>query len=229
MNQNDFEGHPSVTKALAAAINSSHLQTLSLATNRTLSDQFVEHFLPALDSPHFREIHLSAMDLTSRSTPYIVSFISYSRCSLHTLKCNGNSLGFRSVMSIIRALERCNFRLFKVELYSNQLADGHVIGSNSDVDDGDDVMSAKSNIWKDSERKLKQLLLRNDYLKKVTETDAVRLLSYSRVLLFRPRCPIASRTSNRLPITPPTFPFCILPTELQLYTLIVKGRRGVGG
>jgi hypothetical protein len=243
--QNRFTGSPSVVEAFAFALNASHLETLSLTTNRTLSDPFLAHFLPRLDAPHLREIHLSAMDLTPRAAPHIVAFLSSPRCRLHTLKCNGNALGHRAVRAIIRAIERCNFGLLRVELYANQLSHGNYAEDEGIVGEAEGGQWAPTGVdlWKECERLLKRVLSRNKHLRRETQKEAVYLLRFTRALLLRPasvnptaddpllprRHPNASCACIRAPTPPsspasdrtpaPVFSFLCLPTELQLYIL----------
>jgi hypothetical protein len=84
--QNAFQGSPGVISIFTSALNSSHLTTLILTTNRGLSDTFVHLFFPSLTTRYLREIHLSAMAITSASTAHIISYIASSRCRLHTFK-----------------------------------------------------------------------------------------------------------------------------------------------
>lgn len=112
-----------MARTFANAINASHLQILSLTSNQLMSDAFIEEFLPALTSIHLRELHLSAMNITSHSLPYIKEYISSSRCKLNVLKCNGNSLGLHAVHSIIQAAGLYNYSLITLELHSNHLMD----------------------------------------------------------------------------------------------------------
>jgi len=223
LQNNRFLGDPPVIEALTTAINLSVLETLSLTTNRGLTDSFIEQFLPKLDSPHLREIHLSAMGLTSRSTPHIIEFISSPRCHLHTFKCNGNSLGSPSVRRIIRAIERSNFGLLRVELYSNQSVDGGQTGG------AENEASMGLESWKESEKLLKRVLLRNDYLKREIRTEALCLLRLARALLLQ-RTKANQTVNNPLPQRhsndscscisaqiSSSMSFLCLPTELQLH------------
>lgn len=219
------------------------LEVLTLTTDRLLGDTFLETFMPTLESSTLRELHLSAIALTPKSAPHIAAYISSrARCSLHTLKCNGNALGFRGVKSIIRAIEQDNFKLSSVEIYSNNLAE--------DDDSGDDDDPPNSEAWKETENHLRQVLSRNEYLKSETGKEAVNLLRYSRSLLLDPRgdsvVKSASNPSTKATLPAPCselcacipgpapmtssssktpleqslgFPFRSLPIELQLYVL----------
>ncbi|KAK7052311.1 RNI-like protein [Favolaschia claudopus] len=248
LQDNNFSEDPQVFTTFTRALNASHLEVLSLTTNRNLSDPFAETFLPLLEAPHLRELHLSAIDLTPQSGSPLVAYISSPRCRLHTLKCNGNSLGFRAVKSIIRAIERHNFSLLTVELHANHLV-GPVSSDNTSEEDGDEDMSgpASPDAWKASETQIRRVLFRNSHLKRETEKEAIRLFRYARPLLLcsskHANAPAPSTTTRctdcscseipspnapeRGPDTPASnsppvegiFPFHALPTELQLYTL----------
>ncbi|KAJ7037375.1 RNI-like protein [Mycena alexandri] len=238
LQNNRFTWDAATFASFTKAVNTSHLELLSLTTNRNLSDPFVEVFLPFLASPHLREIHLSAIGLTSQAAPHLINYLSSHRCQLHTLKCNGNTLGFRAVRSIVRAIERHNFTLLTVELYSNNLA-GPVSSDNTSEDDNDEESGGPASLdaWKASEAQIMRILLRNAHLKRETEKDALQLLRYSRPLLL-PRsgrassqsrcsdcsCGEAPPTVAPPPITPDAstsqcFAFRSLPTELQLYIM----------
>ncbi|KIY47899.1 hypothetical protein FISHEDRAFT_65932 [Fistulina hepatica ATCC 64428] len=202
---------------LARAVNRSHLQILSLTMNPGLGDPFLSAFLADLDSPFLRELHLSAMNLSSACLPAISTFISSDRCHLQTLKCNGNYLGLRVVRSIVQTVERHNFSLLTVEMHSNQLA-----GSATDAEDGQGT-------WTDAERLLRSVLLRNDFLQRQVQHDALRLLYYSRSLLCaskRTRSSSASDTpcdacssssSSSAPTSPPPLPLEILQHILSYF------------
>ncbi|KAJ7479970.1 hypothetical protein B0H11DRAFT_1863801 [Mycena galericulata] len=223
--------------SFTTALNASHLELLSLTTNRTLSDDFLEAFLPSLDSSYLREVHLSAIGLTPRAAPHLVEYLSSPRCRLHTLKCNGNTLGFRAVKSMIRAIERHNFSLLTVELYSNHLV-GPVGSDNTSDDDDDDEARgpASMDAWKASDAMIRRVLLRNAHLKRQTEKEALQLLRYARPLLLSSagtnipstRCsdcscpePPPSSAAEPTIATPAAggFAFRALPTELQLYIM----------
>ncbi|KAJ7743843.1 hypothetical protein B0H16DRAFT_1889825 [Mycena metata] len=241
LQNNRFTWDAATFASFTKAVNTSHLELLSLTTNRHLSDPFVEVFLPLLDSPHLREIHLSAIGLTSQAAPHLISYLSSPRCQLHTLKCNGNTLGFRAVRSIVRAIERHNFSLLTVELYSNNLA-GPVSSDNTSEDDDDEESGGPASLdaWKSSEAQIMRVLLRNAHLKRETERDALQLLRYARPLLLsssgratssssQSRCSDYSCGEAPPAVAPPPdgasastsqgFSFHALPTELQLYIM----------
>ncbi|KAI0918343.1 hypothetical protein AcV5_002351 [Taiwanofungus camphoratus] len=239
LQNNAFTGDPEVIAALTEALNSSCLETLSLTTNNRLSDAFIAQIFPALDAPYLRELQISVLGLTYLSAPYIIEYITSSRCRLNALKANGNRLGLRGARAIIRAMHRRNFTLTKLEMYANGLADADA-SSETTASDEDGTGRVGAALWQESEKELKRVLLRNEQLKRATEREALALLRYARTVLLRPRtqahgsssmalvpCSIESLFSsigNPLLLPPPgpsapTFPFSHLPTELQLHIL----------
>jgi hypothetical protein len=219
--QNDLTGDPAVFERFTAAINNSRLQVLSLTSN-DLGDSFASTFFPALDTPHLKELHVSATDISPTSLRPILDFISSRhRCYLQTFKCNGNSLGLNGVVRIVRTIERANWTLANVELYANNLE-----GANNDSDDTDDTLDEGQDSasdmgirsFQDLEPRLVQVLRRNSYLKKETEREALLLLKYSRPLLMHSSSPPSESTasdSSGFERDPSTFPFRSLPIELQ--------------
>ncbi|KAF7340240.1 RNI-like protein [Mycena venus] len=220
LQNNRFTGDAETFASFTTALNTSHLELLSLTTNRNLSDSFAEVSLPILDSPCLREVHLSAIALTPQAAPHLIAYLSSPRCRLHTLKCNGNTLGFRAVKSIIRAIERHNFTLLTRMTMRET-------GGPASLD-----------AWKASDAQIRRVLLRNAHLKRETEKEALQLLRYARPLLLSSSrhvpstrcsdCPcvevqsaVASECVPERPERPHGggFPFRSLPTELQLYIM----------
>lgn len=196
----------------ARAINSSQLELLSLTTNRSLSDPFAEALFPNLRCPSLREVHLSVVGFTRHAAKHIARFVSSRHCHLHTLKLNGNFLGLRGVRRIICAVEKHNFSLTTLEVYSNYMADDDASGSeDSDTDIG--TLGLNFN-WKDGETLLRRLLIRNAVLKKDTARQAFQLLKYSRIML--PSSPLRDTQSATVPSSSL---FHSLPVELQQATL----------
>ncbi|CDO71093.1 hypothetical protein BN946_scf184844.g97 [Trametes cinnabarina] len=248
LQNNAFVGDPSVAVILALAINSSHLETLSLSTNSALGDAFVAHFFPVLDTPYLREIQLNVCGLTQDAAPHLIHYLTSHRCQLHVLKLNGNQLRVRGVGSIVRAINRANYTLHRMELYATGLSS---LPDDSEASSGEeDDHRTRGLRWQDVENDLKRSLARNLTLKNVVEKEALTLLRYSRVLLLRPKardiapdakpvspcsesCSCTQLATNSLFATigqpyplstpsPPTgshFPFTRLPTELQLHIL----------
>ncbi|CCM04772.1 uncharacterized protein FIBRA_06963 [Fibroporia radiculosa] len=242
LQNNAFAGDPAVVAALTVALNSSHLDTLSLTTNPRLSDSFIAHLLPTLDAPYLRELQLSVLGLTHTSSPYIIEYISSPRCQLTTLKLNGNRIGLRGARGIVRAVHRHNFTLSTLELFANGLVDAEVDTSSetaaSSEDDDAIRTGARSVLWRDGQKELARILLRNKYLGTVTQREAFVLLRYARALLLRsgtqgsivevPSTEALLQTigsvfdlvpSSALLAPARAFPFSRLPMELQLYIL----------
>lgn len=188
-----------MASAFTAALNTSHLEKLFLNSNAQLSDSFLVNFLPCLNTPHLHELALSIVGLTFLSVPDIVSYISSSRCRLHNLSLNGNELGLSGVIDLTRTLKDCNFGLQKVELYSNRAGE-----------------PGQPEAWKKNEQELNKLLLRNQYLKKQKEKEALVLLVAARATLLPSKLPRDAHSHSRSHIQPDPLS---LPTELQLYIL----------
>ncbi|KAI0628574.1 RNI-like protein [Trametes polyzona] len=247
LQNNNFVGDPNVAMVFALSINSSRLETLSLATNANLTDVFVAHFLRVLDAPYLREVHFSVCGLTQASTTPLVEYLTSSRCQLHALKLNGNQLRVRGVWSIVRAIREANYTLQRMELYATGYSQPPNDSDTSTEEEDANIRPAR---WQEVEADLKRSLTRNLTLKNIVEKEALTLLRYSRVLLLRPKsrdalpatpvvspcsetCSCVQLSSNNLfssigqpyPLSsipsPPAshFPFTRLPTELQLHIL----------
>ncbi|KAI6029829.1 hypothetical protein BKA83DRAFT_4223653 [Pisolithus microcarpus] len=243
---NDFTPDPATLSCLANALNSSRLRLLSLTNNSRLGDSFVERFLPLLRSRSLQELHINIIGLTPRSAPAIASWITGSStgssqgvCHLQTLKCSGNSLGVKGVSKILRAIERGNWAITKVELYANRLPDTPLLlpptsslpaftpsSSRSPSPAGSRVAPDTDDAWKDCERALHRIMMRNQYWKRRVEKEALNLLKYARPLLMRSKssldsAPLLPLHSSSSPTSTPTegFPFFALPNELKLYIL----------
>ncbi|KAI6040846.1 hypothetical protein EDC04DRAFT_2566484 [Pisolithus marmoratus] len=244
LTNNDFTPDPAALSCLANALNNSRLHLLSLTGNSGLGDAFVARFLPLLRSRSLQELHINTIGLTPRSAPAIATWITggstHGVCHLQTLKCSGNSLGVRGVSKILRAIERGNWALTKVEVYANQLPDTPPPSppplsppSTSPSSSGQLslarslVASESDDAWNDCNRALHRLIMRNQYWKRRVEKEALDLLKYARPLLMRSKSstsPSASSPpSHPSPSPPPTptmgFPFFALPNELKLYIL----------
>jgi len=219
LQDNLLTANPSITVQFAHAVNRSRLRSLSLTTNHLLSDDWSRLFFESLCSRYLQELHISAIGLTQHSAPYIADFLaSADRCHLQTLKCNGNSLAFRGVRSIVRAIERANFSLTAVELYSNNITSGQDSEDTDDDVDGE-TQNYGLEAWKDNEKLTKQVLARNSHLKRETGREALQLLVYSRAVLLRPKQPFIFEVSASSPASTISFPFRDFPTEIQLYIL----------
>ncbi|KAF4564683.1 hypothetical protein EYR40_010851 [Pleurotus pulmonarius] len=196
---------PSLAKSFAEATNHSCLEVLTLSTNRHLGDSFITNYIPFLDSPSLRELHCSAMGITHRSVPTLAEYFSSHRCRLESLKLNGNSLGFRGVRSVIRAIERHNYTLTSVEMWSNN-GPGSEVDNDVTLNEDDDFPTRGT--WQENNAALIPIMLRNDRLGKATRMEALELLRLARTLLL---------PSHTIDPSPAVFPFTQLPTELQLY------------
>jgi hypothetical protein len=188
---------------LAEAINSSKLQFLSLNTNPSFGDTFISTFLPALHTPHLRELQLSDIGLTTRASRPLADFVRDRQRSgkLHVLKLNANSLGYRGVSRIVRAAQH-NWALTRLELAANHLMDSdsepELSGSSAEAKTGTKTPPTKGD-WRTFEADLHRLVLRNTHAKRMVENDALRLLRYARPILLTP-VDITSSLHARLPL-----------------------------
>ncbi|KAK7021931.1 hypothetical protein VNI00_017160 [Paramarasmius palmivorus] len=204
LQNNNFTANPASALALAQAINTSKLQFLSLAANHSLSDTFTQAFIAALNCPTLKELHLSAIDITSSSAACISDFVSSSRCQLDTLKLNGNRLGTKGAQEIVEAVERKNFNLLDLELHettaNGQDNGGHIPSY------GDERADSK-----DWEASLARIMSRNRQLQRSTEAEALELLVCARAVLLR------SGKSTQTPAN--SSPFTSLPKAIHFRIL----------
>ncbi|KIL64097.1 hypothetical protein M378DRAFT_186832 [Amanita muscaria Koide BX008] len=223
LQNNDFTGDPNIAKILAAAVNASHLEVLSLTSNHQRSDAFIEGFLQTLMSNHLRELHIGTMNLTPRSLPTIVDYLSSKRCKLSVLQCNGNFLGLRGIKSIIRAVEQHNYSLTSLGLSSDL---------KRDEDDEDLHGRSTMDVRNDCKLAIKQILARNEQLGRETQRQALKLLLCARTVLLHTQA--NASTEKRTSICAPSggrlddatmsdntssFPFLQLPLEIQFHIL----------
>ncbi|TDL28771.1 RNI-like protein [Rickenella mellea] len=232
LQNNAFECDKALTLSFVSAVNASHLADLSLATNNSLSDAFVSSFLTHLNTPHLRSLDLSATRITALTTESLVNFLVSARGTyIETLNLSMNDLDFRSVCLIVNTIQRHNFSLLRMEIYANGIAEEGKPGEDREAS------GTSGNIAR-TIHDLKRVLLRNDLLTKKTRDSAVALLPYARALLIQTRrCRTPPPGSTDEPIDQPValpslpsskplqpkshtvFPFCLLPMELQHYTL----------
>ncbi|KAG9002301.1 hypothetical protein FRB95_007428 [Tulasnella sp. JGI-2019a] len=147
LQNNEFNPSWALCSTFTSAINNSQLKTLSLTSNPHLSDTFLFRFLPNLSTPYLQELHLSAIGLTSVSTPHIVAFLSSDlplpsstssteddtptisllkidkyrpTTRLKDLRLNGNTFTLACAASFVHALEHNNFSIRHLEMYANR-------------------------------------------------------------------------------------------------------------
>ena len=183
-------------------------------------------------------------------------------CKLLELRASANKMGHRGVRKVVDALCWC-WTMEKVELFANFIDSDDEGEASDDADTHEDVdeepriivplphyISSQDAVtsmavgsgcgWVDLEKKLKNTLARNIYLKRRVIDQSLRLLRYSRQLLWQnsPRnteissgplcadnceCPPVSQSTTRDDSDTndphPSFPFTRLPTEIQLSVL----------
>ena len=182
-----------------------------------LSDAFAGWFFPRLDSPHLSNLQLSLTGLTRTAVPHIVQYLSSPRSHrLLTLKLNGNHFGPRGAAKIVRWINRANFNIVALEMYSARGPETSQ-GGQDDSNEGNssDSSTAPHSTAVRFEDDLRRTLTRNEVLQRNTQAAAFRLLRYSRALLLKPRGANGSEgEADRDP-----FHIQSLPTELQLHIL----------
>ena len=171
--------------------------------------------MPALKSLHLRELYVSGLNITPRSCPRVVDYLSSpTRCHLRSFICNGNGFGSRGVQSIVDAVRRHNHIISFVELYVNELSEGLL------EDDGSPLQH-DFDAWKASDALLSRILTRNKLLKHETERQALRLLRYARPLLLHTlTVPTVLSAATHVQGASPFFG---LPAEIQQYILSFFG------
>ena len=196
-----------------------------MASNEQLSDPFLALFLPKLDLPTLRELRLSSTGLSSRSAPVIISYLISPRSSaLERLTCNWNSLGLRSIRSIVSALRRSNFTLLKLEVNANQLKSNSFRNTNATEEEEEEEEEKPYKVATKLEDELKKVLLRNEMLRSKVHKDALFLLPRARLLLLSSARHLQALELSNEPNENPfayydrnssIFPFFALPAEIQ--------------
>ncbi|EJC97672.1 RNI-like protein [Fomitiporia mediterranea MF3/22] len=200
LNNNAFQGEIEVAVKLSAAINTSKLELISLTSNKRLSDKFFIPFISHLDSPTLRELQLSAVGLTRLSAPALTAYcISPRSRALESLRCNGNSLGTRAVRALLTALRGSNFTLQRLEVYANAEFIDSDLGTDEDreteTETEESVEEARAR-WTTCEQDMKNMLIRNEVLRRKVHEEALALLLYARTLLLNSSRRSSSSTSS---------------------------------
>jgi len=117
-------------------------------------------------------------------------------------------IGTPGVKAIIAAVEKHNYRLRRLDIFSNQ-------GSTEDVDSPESLSE-----WRTTYALLQRVLIRNAQLKRATEEQSFRLLRHARILLLHPApsTPLPSSDHHRSPPTADNY-LVLLPTELKQHIL----------
>ncbi|KAF7986275.1 hypothetical protein HWV62_35200 [Athelia sp. TMB] len=167
---NDFTPDPAVIGPFTAALNTSHVAKLNIGSHLTLSDAFIEHFIPSLASNHLSELQLSNLGLTYACIPHLVAYLKDRLRSrrLRVLMLNANNLGSEGLADLVTAIGTGNWSLAELEIFSNTTHE---------------VSSAEQT------QNLKQLLQRNRHYRRMVEKEALGLIRPSRALLLPPHDP----------------------------------------
>lgn len=131
-----------------------------------------------LNAPHFKDLQLGSVGITRESGPTLINYLSSPRChALETFKCNGTRLGLQTVNKLAQSLKKFNFTVQKLELFAYHPLEDDSEGGEQSAEE----VRAK---WEAIVQICKQVLVRNDLLKKRAHSDALNLLAYSRPLLM---------------------------------------------
>ncbi|KAI5996209.1 hypothetical protein EDD15DRAFT_2251039 [Pisolithus albus] len=197
-----------VIREFVTSLNSSRLCTLQLLHSTSLSDPFVQAFLPGLTTPYLRQLDMSAINMTRAVVPIIVDYVRSPRCHLERLQCNANNLSLPGARSIIDAIEKFNYTLGKVNVDDQHMDDD---GGNAEE---------RAIAWQEGWRILSSATRRNFESKIMVKTQAIALLRCCRVLYLRPA---QRESSNPLqPVSVLSHKSCLffkLPLEIQLEIL----------
>ncbi|KIM44144.1 hypothetical protein M413DRAFT_443190 [Hebeloma cylindrosporum] len=271
LHANEIQGTSQTAQALISALSfispsgypTSSLTSLILSSN-PLSAEFKQTLftlLPSLQNS-LRCLQLSATGLTKIDAGHLASYVGRpdGSCKLIELRANANNMGHWGVKKVVDALCRC-WTIEKVELFANFIDDEDEASDDADaVEDADEETTATvlhyipsqdavtsmaigSGCGRlDLERKLKNTLARNIYLKRGVTDQSLKLLRYSRQLLWQngprntktslgPQCatdcecsPVSQSTSkarkdSNTNNSHASFSFTLLPTEIQLSIL----------
>ncbi|KAI0783712.1 hypothetical protein C8Q75DRAFT_781601 [Abortiporus biennis] len=203
LQNNIFDGELDITTQFAEALNTSEIRELAFSANEGDGDALISNLLASLDAPFLRDLHFSETGLTYRCVASIVEYITSPRCQLHTLRLNANRLGKRGIKALLDAVEKGNFSLTRLDLYSNT-----VDNSDEAALEEDEGGMTSQDLQANSER-LKKLTFRNDRLKRETEKQAFTLLRHARPVLLP-----SARPQSRIVLG-----FSQLPIEVQLHIL----------
>ncbi|KAI6124477.1 hypothetical protein EDD16DRAFT_1561942 [Pisolithus croceorrhizus] len=162
-----------VIREFVTSLNSSRLCTLQLLHSNSLSDPFVQAFLPGLTTPYLRQLDMSAINMTRAVVPIIVDYVRSPRCHLERLQCNANSLSLLGARSIIDAIKKSNHTLGKVNV-DDQHMDEHGGGAEE-----------RAIAWQEGWRILSSATRRNSGSRITVKTEATALLRYCRALYLR--------------------------------------------
>lgn len=183
------------------------LEILSLSNNLSISHRSISNLFESLNSPHLRELHLSACNLGSSVSAPISSFLRSSRSNhLDRLELNANALGPGAVIEIVGALEEGNFTLSgSLGLFANEPNvavrtddDGIALQPTEMPEEESEPVVEGSKAQQDAiEFTLPAILARNRTLTRRTRRAAMRTLAPARIILLG-RGPNASEIAKQV-------------------------------
>lgn len=247
-----MQGSPELAQSFISAVTpgaqSSSLGLTSLIlSNNPLSPSFKKELFGSLLScaPNLLELRLDVSRLTLSDAEALAAYISDSRCQLSKFTANANSMGYAGVKRIVLACQQ-SYSLEHVEMYANG-GDNPWQDVEQAEDDGElqdpsqpampvegegdggtmDVVGGSGCGWKLGEPHLRRILIRNTFLKRQVQQEALTILRYARIMLpsnhSRAQTNFApfvsdkpSPTDQGDPRTSSLTRFQSLPTEIQL-------------
>ncbi|WVW85958.1 hypothetical protein I302_107996 [Kwoniella bestiolae CBS 10118] len=182
------------------SLNSSHISSLSLVNNTSISQKGLVKFLGLLDSSELRQLLLSACNLTSEDgvIEAIVEYLGSGRSrNLESLELNGNHLGARGVTDIVDAIESGNYTITSVGLLANHSLSDQLVdledndNTNDTIDENGggrdprliDRREENRIIEYQVHRRLPEVLNRNRILTKRIRQAALKALVPARIIL----------------------------------------------
>ncbi|WVQ67193.1 uncharacterized protein L199_005388 [Kwoniella botswanensis] len=182
--------------SIVNSLNGSHITSLSLVNNTSISPKGLVRLIGLLDSTELKQLLLSACNLSSEDglIETIVDYLASNRSrNLESLELNGNHLGGSGVTKIVDCIELSNWTVTTAGLLANHsLSDQLVpIDDNSNGHDGNGVNGgnmvnrAEENKIMEYQvhRRLPEILNRNRILTKRIRLAALKALVPARIIL----------------------------------------------
>ncbi|WWD03443.1 hypothetical protein V865_001495 [Kwoniella europaea PYCC6329] len=182
--------------SIVNSLNGSHITSLSLVNNTSISPKGLVRLIGLLDSTELKQLLLSACNLSSEEglIEAIVDYLASNRSrNLESLELNGNHLGGIGVTRIVDCIESSNWTITTLGLLANHsLSDQLVpIDDNSNGHDGNGVNGdnmvdrAEENKVMEYQvhRRLPEILNRNRILTKRIRLAALKALVPARIIL----------------------------------------------
>ncbi|WOO82765.1 uncharacterized protein LOC62_04G006251 [Vanrija pseudolonga] len=216
------------TPVAIAALNASHLESLTLFSNH-LEPGSVTELFEHLAAPRLATLHLSRCNVDDAAATAVASYLASPRAAaLTTLDLGNNWLSALAAKELIDAVERAHFGLQHLSLASHGLRGTRgCILFKADYDpklEAEPRPQMMVEMAQQLHTRLPAALGRNRELRRRTMAAAARAVGPARILLHaaEPAAPTTATTAatpatttTTTTTTPPTFPFTRLPAEIQ--------------